>query len=71
MVAARKIGGAVERNRARRIMRAAWREVEKTPTSSQGHDVVLLARQGISGAKMHELVSEMTELAKSAEVTAS
>jgi ribonuclease P protein component len=65
VVAARKVGTAVERNRARRILRAAWREV--APTAEKGYDVVLVARQGIRGAKTQDLVAEMTELLRRAE----
>jgi ribonuclease P protein component len=65
VVAARKVGTAVERNRARRILRAAWREV--APTVEKGYDVVLVARQGIRGAKTQDLVAEMTELLRRAE----
>lgn len=65
VVAARKVGTAVERNRARRILRAAWREV--APTLEKGYDVVLVARQGIRGAKTQDLVAEMTELLRRAE----
>jgi ribonuclease P protein component len=59
-VAGRRVGGAVERNRARRILRAAWREV--APQVGNGNDVVLVARSGIRGAKTQDLVAEMTEL---------
>ena len=48
---------AVERNRARRILRAAWRQVASTV--EEGHDVVLVARQGIRGAKMQDLNSDI------------
>jgi ribonuclease P protein component len=65
VVAARKVGTAVERNRARRILRAAWREV--APSIGNGWDVVLVARQGIRGAKTQDLVAEMTELLRRAE----
>ena len=54
------VGGAVQRNRARRILRAAWREV--APTAGDGNDVVLVAREAIRGAKTQDLVAEMTEL---------
>jgi ribonuclease P protein component len=57
-VAARRIGGAVERNRARRILRAAWRQIG--PRADL--DVVLVAREAIRGAKTQELVVEMTDL---------
>jgi ribonuclease P protein component len=59
VVAGRRVGGAVDRNRARRILRAAWREVTVAP---DGDDVVLVARAGIRGSKTQDLVAEMTEL---------
>lgn len=58
VVASRRVGGAVERNRARRILRAAWEQV--SAQVSEGFDVVLVAREAIRGAKMQELVAEMT-----------
>ncbi|MBI3647165.1 MAG: ribonuclease P protein component [Actinobacteria bacterium] len=66
VVAARKVGAAVERNRARRILRAAWRQV--APMVDDGYDVVLVARQGIRGARTQDLVAEMTELLRRTEV---
>lgn len=60
MVASRRVGGAVERNRARRILREAWREV--APMVGDGNDVVIVAREAIRGAKTRDLVAEMTEL---------
>ncbi len=59
VVAARRIGGAVQRNRARRILRAAWRQVAPHPDD---RDVVLVAREAIRGATTQDLVTEMTEL---------
>jgi ribonuclease P protein component len=59
-VATRRVGGAVERNRARRILRAAWRAL--APGVGDAYDVVLVARAGIRGAKTQDLVAEMTEL---------
>jgi ribonuclease P protein component len=59
-VAGRRVGGAVERNRARRILRAAWREL--APRVREGYDIALVARGAIRGAKTQDLVAEMTEL---------
>ena len=60
VVAARRVGGSVERNRARRILRAAWCEVASQ--TGDGNDVVLVAREAIRGAKTQDLVAEMMEL---------
>jgi ribonuclease P protein component len=59
-VAGRKVGNAVDRNRARRILRAAWLEVARGV--GNGYDTVLVARTAIRGAKTQDLVAEMTEL---------
>jgi ribonuclease P protein component len=59
-VAGRRVGGAVVRNRARRIMRAAWREL--SPRMRDGYDVAWVARATIRGAKTQDLVAEMDEL---------
>jgi ribonuclease P protein component len=60
LVAGKKIGGAVQRNRARRVLRAAVREV--APRGVEGHDVVLVAREAIRGARTQDLITEMTQL---------
>jgi ribonuclease P protein component len=60
LVAGKKIGGAVQRNRARRVLRAAIREV--APRGVEGRDVVLVAREAIRDARTQELITEMTEL---------
>ena len=56
-VCGRKVGGAVERNRARRILREAWRSLAGTVRS--GHDVVFVARPEIGGARTEEMVERM------------
>ena len=65
-VAGRRIGGAVLRNRARRILRAAWREVEDKV--EDGYDVVVVARAAIVGARSQDLVAEVEELLARAQV---
>lgn len=67
-VAGRRVGGAVNRNRARRILRAAWREV--APEVGDGFDVALVARARILETRTHELVTEVAELLARAQVTA-
>lgn len=61
VIASRKIGNAVQRNRSKRILRAALRDAAVHLTEDQ--DIVLLARTTITGATSTELVSELLELA--------
>ncbi len=65
-VTGRRIGGAVLRNRARRILRAAWREL--ADEVEDGYDVVVVARAAIVGARTQELVAEVAELLSRAQV---
>ena len=65
-VAGRRIGGAVLPNRARRILRGAWREVEDKV--EDGYDVVVVARAAIVGARRQDLVAEVEELLSRAQV---
>lgn len=60
VVVARRVGGAVDRNRAKRILREAWRQV--SPQVTGDFDAVLVAREAIWGATTQDLVSEMIEL---------
>jgi len=67
VVASRKVGGAVERNRARRILREAWTQV--APQVSEGFDAVLVAREAVRGAKTQDLVAEMMNVLRRGEMT--
>jgi ribonuclease P protein component len=60
VVANRRVGGAVDRNRARRVLREAWRQV--SPQVRADFDAVLVAREGIRGAMTQDLVAEMNDL---------
>ena len=59
-VAARVVGGAVVRNRARRVMREAWRAVH--PSVVPGTHVVFVSRPGIRDARTGEVAAEMAAL---------
>jgi ribonuclease P protein component len=67
-VAGRKIGGAVARNRARRILRAALRQA--APDGVVDHDIVFVAREDIRGARSQDLTAEMSELLEQGRVGA-
>lgn len=53
----KKIGNAVHRNRARRVIRAAWRNFE--PYSKSGYDMVFVARAKTTFVKMQVVKKEM------------
>ena len=53
ITATKKVGGAVQRNRAKRLIRAAWREVEQKAPA--GWDYVFVARGRTTGAKMQQV----------------
>ena len=47
LVTARQVGGAVQRNRIRRLMREALRRLD--PVLLQGHDLVIVAHSALVG----------------------
>ena len=55
----RKLGGAVVRNRARRLLRESFRRL--TTGGGQGFDVVLVARGDIVGRTQSEVDREFSE----------
>ena len=61
-VASKKVGNSVERNRARRLMRSAFRSVE--PGISKGYDIMFVARNNINGRKEAEVESQIRKSLK-------
>jgi len=58
--ASRAVGGAVQRNRAKRMLRSAVRAI--FPKARAGHDIILLARKPILACKGHELEPVLEKL---------
>lgn len=58
----KKIGNAVKRNRARRLIRAAFSELEHRLNNS--YDIVFVARTRTSQVKMQEVKAQMEEQLK-------
>ena len=62
ITAGKKVGGAVERNRAKRIIRAAYRKNELL--LPLGYDIVIVARADLNGKKSTDLDKLLQKLAK-------
>jgi ribonuclease P protein component len=65
-VAAKRVGNAVQRNRAKRMLREAARAVVWMP----GHDVVLVARSATVTAPLEQLTAELVRLGRALGVVA-
>jgi ribonuclease P protein component len=64
VTASRKLGGAVARNRAKRLLREAARHLY--PRFKVGWDVMLIARNGILAAKEPQVEEALTSLLRRA-----
>lgn len=58
----KKIGKAVLRNRAKRIIKEAYRSLEGSVSS--GYDFVIVARVSINGKKMGEIAESLEKMLK-------
>ena len=58
--ATKKLGGAVERNRAKRIIREAWRTVTKQHELVVGKLIVISAREACNEAKSGDVLKDLT-----------
>lgn len=57
ITASKKVGGAVERNRAKRVIRAAYTALE--PELPQGWDFIFVARSRTTQCKMQQVQAAM------------
>ena len=64
----KKIGNAVTRNRARRVIRAAWRECEKQILPDCSALIVFVARSRTAPAKSTDVAQTMLQQLKDAGV---
>ena len=65
----KKIGGAVQRNRARRLLRAAFRSIQDQVLP--GRDFVFVAREKILTAKSWQVAAAMKKCLKTLQQTSS
>lgn len=61
MTASKKIGNAVQRNRSRRIIRAAYQSVLRNETFNSSWDLIFVARTKTKYLKSTAVEKEMTE----------
>ena len=55
----KKIGGAVARNRARRIIREAYRQTDLERQIIRGNLIVITAREGATACKMQDVKNDL------------
>lgn len=63
-VASKKVGNSVERNRSRRLMRAAYKALE--PNVKSGYDIIFVARAAIIGCREPEVEKQLKRALDSA-----
>lgn len=56
-LASKKVGNSVERNRARRLMKESFRQLEKDV--KEGRDLIIIARNTIGNKSMQEVQKSM------------
>ncbi len=62
VITPRRVGGAVQRNRARRILREALRRIRPRLRSDRGASILVIARPEIAGAAGDDIRAELETL---------
>ena len=67
VTAGRSVGGAVQRNRAKRLLREAMRPL--LPQIIPGWDLILIARPALSASSLQDIRQALTSLLRRAQIT--
>ena len=59
LTAGKKLGGAVERNRAKRLIRHAYKNIDTAQKVKTGHLIVIVAREAIGGKKTADVEHDL------------
>ncbi len=65
VVASRRVGNAVRRNRSKRLLREAHRTLERTGLVP-GAEMVLIARAGLPARTIHQVLQQATQIYREA-----
>ena len=58
--ASKKVGGAVQRNRAKRVVREALRQIERTAGLKKGYLIVIVPKPACTVCKMQDVLADLS-----------